>query len=119
MSGNLRVGLAILGVLSLFDLLAPLLTDGEHPPLVVAIGASVIGAASLVCVALAWRGSKKAVLALVALRLLSALSAVPAFFVEDVPATASAAAAVGVALTVVGVVLCLAGSRRTNAVVAR
>jgi hypothetical protein len=119
MSGNLRAGLIVLGVLSLLDLLTPLLTDGDHPPMSVAIGSAAIGAVSLVCLAFAWvRDSGKALFGLIALRLLSALLSVPAFFIDAVPAVASAAAAVLIALTLVGTVLCLSGSRRTTPAVA-
>ena len=120
MSRNLQAGLIVLGVLSLLDLLTPLLTDGDHPPMSVALGAAAIGAVSLVCLAYAWaRDSSKALFGLIALRLLSALLAVPALFVDGVPTAASAGAAALIALTVVGTVLCLSGSRRTTPAVAR
>ena len=119
MSRNLRLGLALLGVLSLIDLAGPVLTDGDNPPMSVAIAASVLGAVSLVCVALAWRGNRGALITLVVLRLISAVSAAPAFFVTGVPTVAMVAAAGIVALTLVGVVLVLGAVRERAAGYAR
>lgn len=116
MSRTFRAGLIVLGVLSTLDLLTPLVTDGEHPPMAVALVAALLGLASLVLAISAWRGAVRAAVVLVALRLLSALSAVPAFFTDGVPAIAVGAAAAVVAVTVVGVVLVLAGMRRTSVV---
>jgi len=114
-----RAGLVVLAVLSVFDLLGPLLTDGSHPPMSVALVGAAIGLASLVLVLPAWRGSRRAAWVLVGLRLLSALSAVPAFFVSDVPAAAVGAAAGIIAFTVLGAVLVVAGTRQVNLVGAR
>jgi hypothetical protein len=119
MSRTFRVGLVVLGVLSALDLFTPLLTDGEHPPMAVALAGSVIGLVGLVLLVPAWRGSARAAVALIALRLLSAVTAVPAFFADGVPAVAVLAAAGGIAVTVVGVVLVLAGLRRAIPVGAR
>ena len=79
-------GLGSLAVLSVLDLLGPLLTDGSHPPMSVALAGAAIGLASLALILPAWRGSRRAAWILVALRLLSALSAAPAFFAAGVPA---------------------------------
>ena len=75
MSRSYRAGLVILALLSLVDVAGPLLTDGETPPMAIALVGCALGVASLVCVVLAWRGVTRAVLPLVVLRLLSALSA--------------------------------------------
>jgi hypothetical protein len=106
-----RTGLVVLAALSVGDVLTPLLT-----------GVAALGVLSLVLVALAWRGSTAALVGLVALRLLSALAAVPVFFVEDVPAGVTAVVATSLALTVVGVVLVLMGrapAGRASTAVAR
>jgi hypothetical protein len=115
MPRSYRTGLIVLGVLSVLDVLGPLATDGEHPPMWIALIGSALGLASLALVVAAWRGSHRAVLPLVVLRLLSALSAVPAFFVDDVPAGIIALVAVIVAATLVGVAL-VSGSRERVAV---
>jgi hypothetical protein len=112
MSTSFRAGLVVLGLLSLADLAMPLTTDGESPPMSIALIGAALGALSLALVALAWRGSTGAALGVVGLRTLSALTAVPAFFVSGVPAAAMVLAGIGISLTVVGVVLVLAGLRR-------
>jgi hypothetical protein len=104
-----RTGLLVLGLLSVADLLLPLLTDGESPPMAVALVAAALGLASLALVIAAWRGARKAILPLIILRALSAASALPAFFVQGVPASAVAAAAAVILLTAVGATLVLKG----------
>ena len=108
MSRSLRAGLILLGVLSVLDLLMPLLTDGDHPPMPVAIGAAVLGLASLALVVSAGRGATRAIIPLVVLRVLSALSAVPAMFVAGTPGVVVALVVVGLAATVAGAALTLA-----------
>ncbi|TCC55125.1 hypothetical protein E0H73_36655 [Kribbella pittospori] len=111
MSGTNKAGLVVLGLLSVVDLFTPLLTDGEHPPMEIAVGAAVVGLVSLVMVGFAWQGQRWALAPLITLRIASALFAVPAFFASDVPAPAVAAAGIGVALTIVGVIAVLLPSR--------
>ncbi|TCM39616.1 hypothetical protein [Kribbella sp. VKM Ac-2568] len=111
MSRTFRAGLIVFGVLSVGDLAGPLLTDGEHPPMSVALIGSALGLISLVLVVLAWRGARRAVVPLIVLRLLSGLSAVPAFFAGDVPAAAMVAAGVTIALSVIGTALLLVPAR--------
>jgi hypothetical protein len=106
-----RTGLVLLGLLSVGDLAGPLLTDGEHPPMSIALIGAALGLASLVLVVMAWRGARRAAVPLIVLRVLSALSAVPAFFAGDVPAAAVAAAAIIVVLTVIGTALLLVPAR--------
>lgn len=117
MSRSYRAGLVILALLSLVDVAGPLMTDGDNPPMEIALAGAALGVASLVCVVLAWRGMTRAVLPLAALRLLSALTAVPAFFISDVPPAIRGLAAVLVLLTVAGVAL-VVGSRGRRMVTA-
>jgi hypothetical protein len=112
MSRSYRAGLVLLGIVSAADLALPLLTDGETPPMSVALVGSALGLASLVLVWYAWRGARRAVVPLVVLRLLSALTAVPAFLAGGVPAPALFSAAVLVVLTLVGVSLVVGAARR-------
>jgi hypothetical protein len=100
-----RAGLLILGLLSVADLLLPLLTDGESPPMAIALLAAALGLASLVLVVSAWRGAQKAILPLIILRALSAATAIPAFFEPGVPTPVVAAAAAGILLTAAGAML--------------
>ncbi len=100
-----RAALVIMGVLSLADIAGLALTDGEHPPYAVAAVGTALGLASLVLVVRVWRGDLRGVKPLLVLRVLSAATAVPAFFVDGVPAIAVVAAAAFVVLTAVAVVL--------------
>ncbi|MEU4607215.1 hypothetical protein AB0F43_29885 [Kribbella sp. NPDC023972] len=111
-----KLGLVVLGLVSVADLLTPVLTDGEHPPMEIAIGAAVVGLVSLVLIGFAWQGKRWSLAPLITLRLASALLAVPAFFTSGVPAAAVAAAGVGVAATVFGVVAVLLPSRELERV---
>ncbi|GAA1576901.1 hypothetical protein GCM10009789_33070 [Kribbella sancticallisti] len=111
MSRTFRAGLVVFGVLSVGDLLTPVLTDGEHPPMSVALIAAALGLVSLVLVVLAWRGARRAVVPLIAVRLLSGLSAVPAFFAGDIPAIAMVAAGFTIALAIAGTALVLVPAR--------
>jgi hypothetical protein len=111
MSRTFRAGLIVFGILSVGDLAGPLLTDGEHPPMSIALIGSALGLISLVLVVLAWRGERRAVVPLIVLRVLSGVSALPAFFVSDVPAAALVAAGVTVALAAAGTVLVLMPAR--------
>jgi hypothetical protein len=119
MSGVYRAGLVVLGALSLGDLAAPLLTDGQHPPMFIALIGSALGLVSLVLVVPAWRGRTSAAVALLVIRVLSALTAVPAFLTPGVPQVAMVLAGVFITLTLLGVVLVLAGVRRPSLVAAR
>ena len=106
-----RVGLAIFGLLSLGDIATPALTDGETPPYAVAAVSALPGLASLVLAVQAFRDPSKPLRLLIGLRVLSAITALPAFFVSGVPAGAQAAAAGVLVLTAVGVLLAAGGRR--------
>lgn len=115
MNRSVTAGLALLGLLSLADAAALLMTDGEHPPVEIAAIGTVLGVVSLVLIVFAWRGSRAALGVLVCLRLLSAASAVPAFVVGGVPAPVQALAAVAIALTLLGCALVAPALRRNSA----
>lgn len=119
MSRTFRAGLVVFGLLSVADLSTPLVTDGEHPPMSIAIVAAVIGLISLGLVVLAWRGVRRAVVPLVVLRVLSALTAVPAFLEPGVPGAAKAAAGAGIVVTAVALILVLVPARQQTTVDAR
>ena len=112
MSRVFHTGLIVLGLLSLVDLAGPLLTDGEHPPMVIALIGAGFGLVSIILVILAWPGRVAVAITLVVVRFLSALAAVPAFLEPGVPTGPMTAAGVGIGLTVVGAALVLAGLRR-------
>lgn len=113
-TGGRRIGLVIFGLLSLGDIATLALTDGETPPYAVAAVAALLGLVSLVLAVQAYRDPSKPLRLLIGLRVLSAVTALPALFVSDVPAGAQAAAAGVVVLTTVGVLLTARG--RTVAV---
>ncbi len=104
-SRSTTVGLVLAGLLGLGDIATLPFGDGEHPPLVVAVAGAVLGLVTLAGVVAGWRGSRGGIVAVIVTRLLSALTAVPAFFVEGVPAPAVGAAAFGVAVTLLSVAL--------------
>jgi hypothetical protein len=106
-----RVGLVIFGLLSLGDIATLALTDGDTPPYGVAAVAALLGLVSLVLAVRALRDPSRPLAVLIGLRVLSAITALPAFFVSDAPAGAQVGAAGVVVLTTVGVLL-VAGGRR-------
>ncbi len=119
MSRSSRAGLIIFGVLSLGDCAAPLLTDGQHPPMFIALIGAALGVLSLALMILAWRGRTPAAIALVVIRLLSALTAVPAFTTPGVPAVPMVLAGVTIALALIASVFVLSGVRHLTPVSAR
>ncbi len=104
-----RAGLVILGLLSLADIATLPLTDGDHPPYPIAVLATLLGVVSLVLVVQALRDPSRPLRLLIGLRVLSAVTALPAFFVDDVPAAAQAIAGAIVVLTAAGVLLTARG----------
>jgi len=104
-NATIRAGLVLLGLLSVADIAGLALTDGNHPPYVIAVIIAVLGVGSLYFVAKAWTGKRSPLRPLLVLRVVSALTAAPAFFVDDVPVAAKAAAAAILVLTAVGAVL--------------
>ncbi|NUR71720.1 MAG: hypothetical protein HOU81_12935 [Hamadaea sp.] len=107
----LRTGLVLAVLLGLADVAQPF-SGGDFPPMGVAIAGAALGLITIGSAVYAWRGNRIATVAVVVTRLLSALSAVPAFFVPDVPAAARIAAAAICALTVAAVALVSPGLRK-------
>jgi len=105
-----RVGLLALAVPSLVDVFTVPLTDGEHPPYPIAVLATLLGLVCLGLVVRALREPSRSLRLLVALRVLSAVTALPAFVVDGVPSAAQAVAGVVVVLTAVGVLLVARGN---------
>jgi hypothetical protein len=118
MSTVYRAGLVVLGLLSVGDLAAPLLTDGQTPPMSIALIGAGLGLVSLILIVLAWRGRVAAAVGAVVVRLLSALTAVPAFLIDDVPTLPKVLAGVAIVLAVTGSALVLSGLRRPTPAVA-
>jgi hypothetical protein len=111
----LTAGLVLAALLGAADLATPFVTDGEHPPIVIALLAAALGLATLVALVPAWRGGRGAGWVVLATRLVSAVTALPAFVVPGVPAPAVLAAGVGVAVTLLaaGLIVAALVGRRT------
>jgi len=115
MRASMRTGLVLTILLGLFDVVLPI-GGVDGPPLPVAIAGAILGLITIVAAVFAWRsgasGSRAGVMTVVVTRILSALTAVPAFFASDVPAEAQVAAAAICGLTVVAVALLVPGLRK-------
>jgi hypothetical protein len=109
MRTSLRTGLVLAILLGLGDLALPF-GGGDVPPLPVAIRTGVLGLITIVAAILGWRGSRAARLTVIVARVMSAATALPAFFVPDVPAAARIVAAIVVVLTVAVVGLVVAAT---------
>ena len=108
-------GLVLLGVLSVLDAVTVLFAEGGFPPIEVAVAASVLGVVSLVLLVPAWRGGRVALRWLVGLRLVSALTSVPALIVDGVPGAVRIVVVCGLVLTLLGCALVSPALRRTPA----
>lgn len=105
-----RTGLLLSALLAVADLASPVVGP---QPLAVVIVSMVLGVVTLVALVPAWRrATPPAVLTVVASRVVSALLAVPAFFVAGVTGPVRAIAAATLALMIVSVALILAAGRR-------
>ncbi len=112
-----KVGLVVAGLLGVVDLasLANTTPPGQvGPPLAILVLDSLLGLVTVVAVVLAWRSRSRGLVRLAAgARILSMLSALPAFF-AGVPAFLVAIVAVFTLVTVATVVLMLLPSRRAT-----
>jgi len=108
-------GLAICTLLGVIDIisLASLGSDTDDgPPVLVTLIGAVLGVITLVGARMAWRGGRSGVVTVIVSRVLSALLALPAFFVDDVPDWVPPVVGIFVVLTVVGVGLLVVALRR-------
>ena len=111
-----KIGLVLAGLLGVVDcvsLATPPPPDGEAgPPIGILVLGTVLGVITIVAVVIAWRTARRGAIRIAAgARILSAITALPAFFV-DVPPALKAFVAVGVIITVASVVLMLTPARR-------
>jgi hypothetical protein len=112
---GVTVGLILAGLLGLSDAIGPLTGLGEGPPFAVLLVDSVLGIVTVVGVVLGWLGKRSGIVAVIVTRILAALTAAPAFFVDGVPAPAVAIATLGIAVTVLAVALVAPGLRTRRA----
>jgi hypothetical protein len=99
----LRTGLILAGLLGAIDIAGGIsqLSSDALLPLAVAVAIIVLGAATLALLPFAWRGARWAGWTIAAMRVASALTGLPAFFVAAVPASAVIAASTGIVFAVI------------------
>src|SRR4051812_3741355 len=106
------VGLAIAGLLALYDIAAAGVGGDAQRPTAVAAAGVVLGIVTIAGIFLAMRGARSGVALVIATRVLSALTAVPAFLGPTVPSpTVLAVAVTGAVITGLVVVLLAFGMR--------
>jgi len=108
-----RVGLVLAALLGLADIVGGMTQFGADAvlPIAAVLVAIGLGVATLVLVAVAWRGAGWAIWSVIVLRAVSALTALPAFFLPGVPAEAVITATAAIAVTVLAIALILMGGR--------
>jgi hypothetical protein len=108
------IGLGLCGLLGLFDMTSIALigrqdTGQPGPPAAVLVFAAVMGVVTVAAALYTWRTRDRLGARIVAgSRVLSALTALPAFFVDDVSPALVAAAGGGILVTLIGIWLLLA-----------
>jgi hypothetical protein len=101
----------IFAVLGLIDVaLAGVIGSKDAPPLVVSLGVAALGLITLLSLVPARRGSRPALTAIVVTRVISAILAVPAFFL-DAPAWVMTVEAFVIVATIVALILVRRESR--------
>ncbi|WP_229075128.1 hypothetical protein [Actinoplanes sp. DH11] len=111
-----KAGLVIALLLGLIDVTGPFTLVPENsqdgPPFAILLIDCLLGLITVAAVVVAWRtGRRGAVRIAAGARIISVITALPAFFV-DVPAALQMVVAVAVALTIASVAMMLAPSRR-------
>ena len=106
-----RIGLALAGLLAVYDLYDAYNQWAEDQANPFAYVALATGVATLVLIPFAWRGSSKAAWAVVLLRLFSGLSGLPVFFIPGIPAPIVITVAVGIVLAITASFLILVRRR--------
>jgi hypothetical protein len=102
----------LLAVVDVAALLLPTPPDGEGPPLVVTLFSAAMGVITLVAAVWVARTGKRSAIRVIAVtRILSAITALPAFFVDGPPPVFVAFGAATVVLTIVSVVLLMHRAR--------
>jgi len=114
-----KVGLVIAGLLGLGDISAILMPTPEGevgPPFGILVLGTICGVITVIAVVIAWaKANRGAIRVAAGARIVSMLTALPAFFV-DVPAGIKILVTAVVILTVVSVVLMLSPARQTTPV---
>jgi hypothetical protein len=110
-----KAGLIIAFVLGLLDLTSPFqpTPDGnDGPPYAILLIDAVLGLITVIAVVIAWRTARRGAVRIAAgARIISVVTALPAFFV-DVPAALQAVVGLFAVITIACVAMLLAPSRR-------
>jgi len=105
-------GLAVCALLAVVDIVSLVgLGADDGPPVPVVVLSAVLGVITLVGARMAWRGGRSGVVTVIVSRVISALAALPAFFVDDVPDWVAPVSGIFVVLTIVGVGLLVVSLR--------
>ena len=110
----LRVGLVLAGILALLQIqtgVGLFRAEGFSASSALLV---VVPLVALAAIVFAWRGSFQARLVVIVASLIPALSALPAYFVPDLPASAVIAASLGIFWALVVTVLLLVPPRRNH-----
>ena len=103
---------AIFAILGLIDVaLTAVIGSSDAPPLIVSLGVAALGLITLLALVPARRGSRGALTAIVATRVISAVLAVPAFFL-NAPAWVMAVEGFVIVATITALVLVHRQNRR-------
>jgi len=103
---------AIFAILGVIDVaLTAIIGSSDAPPLIVSLGVAALGLITLLALAPARRGSRGALTAVVATRVISAVLAVPAFFLHA-PAWVMAVEGFVIVATIAALVLVHRQNRR-------
>lgn len=111
-SRTFTAGLATCALLAVADVAMAFDVSDDAPPLPVLLSGALLGLLTLYGVRQAWAGAPRGVTVIVVTRVLSALSGIPAFFVDDAPEWAPPVVALCIVLTVAGVGLVFRGVRQ-------
>lgn len=114
-SRTFTAGVAICALLAVADVVMAFDVSADAPPLPVLISGALLGLITLYGVRRARTGSGRGVSVVVVSRVLSVLSGVPAFFVDDAPEWAPPVVAACIVLTIAGLGLVLRGVRQPAA----
>ena len=114
-----KVGLVLAGILGIVDVPAALMPTPEGevgPPFGILVLGSICGVITVIAVVIAWvKANRGAIRVAAGARIVSMLTALPAFFV-DVPWFIKLFVTAAVVLTVLSVVLMLSPARQTTPV---
>jgi hypothetical protein len=113
-----KVGFVLIAIAGAANLVPTPPGDNSHagPPLSILIADAVLGVVMIVAVVHAWRkGTKAAVWLAAGAGILTALSSVPAFFVDGVPEFIKVIVAVYIVVTIAAIALALSPAKSPSA----